>query len=121
MNVIDYEARGGITARALTEVFYGPSDPGQVYDPRVGDLYGGILKPLVWSGLLSEDMTGGRKIADRVYDHAALGPLPRAGPETTPAPGREIASGPETGRRLRREKFAKNPITPDHRTGHPDS
>ena len=67
LNVIDYEARGGITARALTEVFYGPSDPALVYDPRVGDLYSGVLKPLVWSGLLSENMTGGRKLVDRVY------------------------------------------------------
>lgn len=72
LNVIDYEARGGITARALTEVFYGPTDPAQIYDPRIGDLYGGVLKPLVWSGLLSEDMTGGRKIADRVYSITPL-------------------------------------------------
>ncbi|CUX80031.1 MAG: hypothetical protein HLUCCA05_14500 [Roseibaca calidilacus] len=67
LNVIDYEARGGIAGRALTEVFYGPADPAQVYDPRMGDLYSGVLKPLVWSGLLSEDMTDGRKLVDRIY------------------------------------------------------
>ena len=67
LNVIDIEAQGGVTGRALTETFYGPVDPTHPYDPKVGALYSGVLKPLVWTGLLQEDMPDGRKIGDRIY------------------------------------------------------
>jgi hypothetical protein len=67
LNVIDIEAQGEVTGRALTEAFYGPVDPTHPYDPKVGAVYSGVLKPLVWSGLLREDMPDGRKVGDRVY------------------------------------------------------
>jgi hypothetical protein len=67
LNVIDIEAQAGVTGRALTETFYGPVDPAYPYDPKVGALYSGVLKPLIWTGLLTEDMPNGRKIGDRVY------------------------------------------------------
>lgn len=67
LNVIDEEAEAGVTGQYLTHVLYGPPDEPTEFDMRTHSLYDGVLKPLVWSGLLSEDFSAGRKISGRVY------------------------------------------------------
>lgn len=52
---------------ALTETLYGPAQTDGPYDPRMSALYDGVLKPLVWAGLLHENMDLGRALGDRVY------------------------------------------------------
>lgn len=67
LNVIDSEARHGISGKALTEVLYGPWEGDGPFDPRNSALYDGVFKPLVWAGLLDENMELGRKLSERVY------------------------------------------------------
>ncbi|MGL4414716.1 hypothetical protein [Roseinatronobacter monicus] len=67
LNVIDIEAQHGISGEDLTKALYGPLEIGQAFDPRTSALYDGVLTPLVWTGLLQEDMSQGRKLSERVY------------------------------------------------------
>ena len=67
LNVIDIEAQHGISGQDLTAVLFGPLEVGHAFDPRTSALYNGVLTPLVWTGLLQEDMSQGRKLSDRIY------------------------------------------------------
>lgn len=67
LNVIDFEAQHGISGKDLTDVLYGPLEVTHPYDPRTSALYDGVLVPLVWTGLLREDMSQGRKLSERIY------------------------------------------------------
>lgn len=77
LDVINVAAEGGITAKRLREVLYGPLDPSRRYDPIAGQLYVEVLRPLCWLGLLQ--VVGEKCMAsrDNVYAktpiwHAAL-------------------------------------------------
>jgi len=72
LNVIDIEAQTSVSGKVLTEVFYGPDTIGNIYDPRTSALYDGVLKPLVWAGLLNENKDLGRKLSERVYTTTPL-------------------------------------------------
>lgn len=72
LNVLDVEARHGVSGATLTEVLYGPGDKDRAFDPRTSGLYDGVLKPLVWCGLLVENMDLGRKLSERVYTATPL-------------------------------------------------
>lgn len=67
LNVIDREARQGISGKDLTETLYGAGDDAMPFDPRTSALREGVLKPLIWLGLLEEHIGQSRKLADRVY------------------------------------------------------
>lgn len=75
LHVINVEAEGGITAKRLREVLYGPPDPGPHYDPIPGKLYVEVLRPLCWLGLLQA--VGEERIALRNNVYAKT-PLWRA-------------------------------------------
>jgi hypothetical protein len=72
LNVIDMEAQSGVSGKELTEVLYGPDPTGNTFDPRTSALYDGVLKPLVWAGLLQENRDLGRKLTERVYTTTPL-------------------------------------------------
>ncbi|MGI3212637.1 hypothetical protein ACROSR_16170 [Roseovarius tibetensis] len=72
LNVIDIEAQQGVSGKDLTEVLYGPSESDGPFDPRTSALYDGVLKPLVWAGLLDENRQLGRKLSERVYTVTSL-------------------------------------------------
>jgi DNA-binding PadR family transcriptional regulator len=66
------EAQSGVSGKELTEVLYGPDPTGNIFDPRTSALYDGVLKPLVWAGLLQENRDLGRKLTERVYTTTPL-------------------------------------------------
>ena len=85
LNVIDIEAATGGAGKTLTEVLFGPDQSAGPYDLRTSALYDGVLKPLIWAGLLDENLDLGRKLADRVF---TITPLWRRYLELDPKPPR---------------------------------
>ena len=67
LNVLDAEAQYGISGKSLTETLYGPREDDGPFDPRTSRLYDGVLRPLVWTGLLNENTDLGRMLSDRTY------------------------------------------------------
>ncbi len=72
LNVLDVEAEGGVTGKYLTHVLYGPPDHVGPFDERTSRLYEGVLKPLIWSGLLTESIPEVRLLAERTYSKTPL-------------------------------------------------
>ncbi len=72
LNVLDVEAEGGVTGKYLTHVLYGPPDRDGPFDERTSYLYDGVLKPLIWSGLLAESIPDVRLLAERTYSKTPL-------------------------------------------------
>ena len=72
LNVLDVETDAGASCQKITEIFYGPASVDTVFDARPGGIYDGVLKPLVWCGLLTENMDFGRKLSERVYTKTPL-------------------------------------------------
>lgn len=70
LNVIDFEAKHGISGVDLRTVLYGAPELG--YDREQSRLYDGVLRPLMWVGLLDEHFDNGRKLTDRIYTHTQL-------------------------------------------------
>lgn len=72
LNVLDAEAEDGVTGKYLTHVLYGPPELETQFDLRTHRLYDGVLKPLIWAGLLSETIPDVRLIAERTYNKTPL-------------------------------------------------
>ena len=72
LNVLDVEADTGVSGQKITETFYGPAPVNMAYDLRTSTLYDRVLMPLVWCGLLTENMDIGRILSERVYTKTAL-------------------------------------------------
>lgn len=72
LNVLDVEAQHGTTGQNITEVLYGKEDEPNEFDPRTSALYYGVIKPLMWCGMLEEHIDNGRKLVDRVYTKTPL-------------------------------------------------
>lgn len=72
LNVMDIETTHGASGRQITEVFYGAEDEPNEFDPRTSALYEGVLKPLMYCGLLEENRDSRRKLVDRVYRKTPL-------------------------------------------------
>lgn len=72
LNVLDVEADGGVTGKYLTHVLYGLPDRDGRFDERTSYLHDGVLKPLVWSGLLTESIPEVRLLSERTYSKTPL-------------------------------------------------
>ena len=72
LNVLNVEAEDGVTGKYLTHVLYGPPDQASPFDERASYLYDGVLKPLVWSGLLTESIPEVRLLSERTYSKTPL-------------------------------------------------
>jgi hypothetical protein len=72
LNVLDVETQQGASGKQITEALYGVAEVENEFDPRTSDLYNGVLKPLLWCGLLQENMDISRKLTQRVYTKTPL-------------------------------------------------
>mgnify|MGYP001274386837 CR=1 FL=1 len=54
LGVLNTVAAHGVTCGALREILYGPPDPAERYDRMPGMIWGQVLRPLCWLGLLVE-------------------------------------------------------------------
>lgn len=70
--MLDFEAQHGVSGKRLTEALYGPLEGDSAFDPRTNTLYKGVLMPLIWAGLLNENMELGQKLTERVYSVTPL-------------------------------------------------
>ena len=61
-----------MTGKYLTHVLYGPPDLDGPFDERPSRLYDGVLKPLVWSGLLTESIPEVQLLSERTYSKTPL-------------------------------------------------
>jgi len=72
LNVLDVETQHGASGKKITEALYGPAKDENDFDPRTSDLYYGVLRPLIWCGMLNEHMDAGRKLTQRMYTKTLL-------------------------------------------------
>ena len=72
LNVLDVETQHGASGKKITEALYGPAKDVNDFDPRTSDLYYGVLRPLIWCGMLNEHMDTGRKLTQRMYTKTLL-------------------------------------------------
>lgn len=61
-----------MTGKHLTHVLYGPPDRDGPFDERTRYLYDGVLKPVIWSGLLTESIPETRLLSERTYSKTPL-------------------------------------------------
>lgn len=73
LGVLNAEGAVGVKCVQLREILYGPPDADDTYDLVSGMLWGQVLRPLCWLGLLEEISKGERqRISDGMYTTTAL-------------------------------------------------
>lgn len=73
LGVLNVEGATSVTCGRLREVLYGPPDADDTYDRVPGMIWGQVLRPLCWLGLLQEINEDERQwLSDRTYKTTAL-------------------------------------------------
>lgn len=67
LNVLNVEAEDGISADEFARTLYGPKPDEGTFDHIPLTLFSQVLRPLVWTGLLSEHKSGQGFVSDRAY------------------------------------------------------
>ena len=71
LNVLNVEAENGVSGRVLDQVFFGTGSKEQ-YNYDLSNLYVQILRPLCWTGLLSEHRTRGQGLEEGTFAKTPL-------------------------------------------------
>ncbi len=71
LNVLNVEAENGVSGRELDRVFFS-ADSTEQYSYDLSNLYVQILRPLCWTGLLSEDRSQGQGLEARTFTKTPL-------------------------------------------------
>ena len=69
--MLNVEAENGITGRDIDRVFYGTHAKAQ-YNRDLASLYAQVLRPLIWTGLLTEHRNKGEWVEDAVFTKTPL-------------------------------------------------
>ena len=67
LNILNIKAEDGISADEFAQSFYGRKSEEGAFDPVPHILFSHVLRPLVWTGLLSEHKSGQGFVRDRAY------------------------------------------------------
>ncbi len=73
LGVLNIEGVSGVSCGRLREILYGPPDADDTYEFVRGVLWGQVLRPLCWLGLLEEvSMDGCQRFSDGTYTTTSL-------------------------------------------------
>ncbi len=72
LNALNIETETGASGAHLRQVIYGQPDPGLVIDDAARNLYLQVLRPLCWTGLLTEEKSGNGGIAESLFQKTPL-------------------------------------------------